>query len=258
MKHLTSALLVVCALASSLITAFADTTARTVQYHAKDIIAIRAKVKYTTLIELPATEKIIEAATGDKDFWIIDVVQNFCFLHPAKSGIRSNLDLVTDKGNIYAFTLEEVTEEKGDPDLKVIIQPVDQSAIANLNGPSHFVPASEVDAIRAQAQITQSQAAQQVEQYRSQYPSQLKFDYRYKANHPPFAITSMYHDDRFTYVKSDAGEKFAVYEVKDGAPNLINYELKDGTYVIAKVLDHGYFQIGKKRMEFTRKEKEEQ
>jgi type IV secretory pathway VirB9-like protein len=249
MKYLASALLVVCLIAS----AVADTTARTVQYHAKDIIAIRAKVKYTTLIELPATEKIIEAATGDKDFWIIDVVQSFCFLHPAKPGIRSNLNLITDKGNIYSFTLEDVTEEKGDPDLKVIIQPVDQSSLANLNGPSRFVPASEVDAVRAQAQLTQAQAAQQVEQYRSQYPTQLKFDYRFKSE-SPFAITSMYHDERFTYVKSEATEKFAVYELKDGAPNVINYELRDGTYIIAKVLDHGYFEIGKKRMEFTRRQ----
>jgi hypothetical protein len=31
-----------------------------------------------------ATEKIMEAATGDKDFWIVDVVGNFCFVHPAK------------------------------------------------------------------------------------------------------------------------------------------------------------------------------
>ena len=54
--------------------ALADSTARTVQYHAKDIVNIRAKVKYTTLIELPSAEKIMEAATGDKDFWIIDVV----------------------------------------------------------------------------------------------------------------------------------------------------------------------------------------
>jgi len=37
------------------------------QYHSQDIVAIRAKVKYTTLIELPTTEKIMEAATGDKE-----------------------------------------------------------------------------------------------------------------------------------------------------------------------------------------------
>ncbi len=103
MKSKNIALLIVLSIALPL---RADSTARTILYHAKDIVNIRSKVKYTTLIQLPATEKIIEAATGDKEFWIIDVVGNFCFVHPAKKDIRSNLNLITDKGNIYSFTLE--------------------------------------------------------------------------------------------------------------------------------------------------------
>jgi type IV secretion system protein VirB9 len=47
---------------------------------------------------VPPTEKIMEAAVGDKDFWIVDVVGNFCFLHSARQGINSNLNLITDKG----------------------------------------------------------------------------------------------------------------------------------------------------------------
>ncbi len=86
-----------------------EASARTVQYHSQDIVPIRAKVKYTTLIEVPPTEKIMEAATGDKDFWIVDVVGNFCFVHPAKAGISSNLNLITDKGNIYSFTLQDIS-----------------------------------------------------------------------------------------------------------------------------------------------------
>src|ERR1700733_371852 len=93
-----------------------DLTARSVQYHSQDIVPIRAKIKYTTLIELPTTEKIMEAAVGDKDFWIVDVVGNFCFVHPAKAGISSNLNLITDKGNIYSFTLQDVSPS-GAPDL---------------------------------------------------------------------------------------------------------------------------------------------
>jgi type IV secretion system protein VirB9 len=81
-------------LASSVVGSSAQESARTVQYHSQDIIPIRAKVKYTTLIELPTTEKIMEAATGDKEFWIVDVVGNFCFVHPAKQGIASNLNLI--------------------------------------------------------------------------------------------------------------------------------------------------------------------
>jgi hypothetical protein len=65
--------------------AFAEPTARTVKYHANDIITVKAKLRYTTLIQLPTTEKILEVATGDKDFWIIDAVGSYCFLHPAKT-----------------------------------------------------------------------------------------------------------------------------------------------------------------------------
>jgi len=62
-------------------------------------VPIRAKLKYTTLIQVPPTEKIMEAGrAGDKDFWVVDVVGNFCFVHPAKAGISSNLNLITDKG----------------------------------------------------------------------------------------------------------------------------------------------------------------
>ena len=50
----------------------AQQTARIVHYHANDIVAIRAKMHYTTLIKLPPSEKILEVATGDKDFWILD------------------------------------------------------------------------------------------------------------------------------------------------------------------------------------------
>jgi type IV secretory pathway VirB9-like protein len=67
---------------TSAVSAAAEASARTVSYHSQDIVPIRAKVKYTTLIVVPPTEKIMEAAVGDKDFWIVDVVGNFCFLHP--------------------------------------------------------------------------------------------------------------------------------------------------------------------------------
>src|SRR6202044_4103469 len=102
-------------------------TARLVKYHANDIVSVRAKMRYTTLIELPASEKILEVATGDKDFWIIDTVGNYCFLHPAKEGIHSNLNLITDKGTVYWLILDDV--EYGDPDLKLVIDPADPSAV---------------------------------------------------------------------------------------------------------------------------------
>ncbi len=154
-----------------------DPSARTVPYHSQDIIPIRAKVKYTTLIEVPATEKIMEAATGDKDFWIVDVVGNICFVHPAKAGISSNLNLITDKGNIYSFTLEDVSTSSGAPDLKVIVQPADRSAIVATNGPPQFVPATQLAQSQEQLASLQARVNQTIDQYKSAYPIELKFDY---------------------------------------------------------------------------------
>src|ERR1700678_2554742 len=145
-------------------------TARVVKYHANDIVNVRAKMRYTTLIQLPATEKILEVATGDKDFWIIDTVGNYCFLHPAKEGIHSNLNLITDKGTVYSFTLDDV--ESGDPDLKVVIEPSDPSSLAAANGAGKLVSASEVDAARAQVQLAQTRATAAVEEFRADYPTQ--------------------------------------------------------------------------------------
>jgi len=237
----------------SVVAAAQDASARTVQYHSQDIVPIRAKVKYTTLIEVPPTEKIMEAATGDKDFWIVDVVGNFCFVHPAKQGISSNLNLITDKGNIYSFTLQDISASAESPDLKVIVEPADHSSIVAASGPPQFVPAAQLEQSKQQLGVLQSHVAQAVDEYKSTYPTQLKFDYIYKANEAPFDIQSIYHDDKFTYIKTNAPEKFSVYEMRDGKPDLINYDLRDGTYIIPKVMDNGYVELGKKRMDFTRK-----
>jgi type IV secretory pathway VirB9-like protein len=230
-----------------------EASARTVQFHSQDIVPIHAKLKYTTLIEVPPTEKIMEAATGDKEFWIVDVVSNFCFVHPAKEGISSNLNLITDKGNVYSFTLQDVSNTSDAPDLKVLIQPADHSSMVASAGPSQFIPAAQLEQSKQELAALEGHVQQAVDEYKSAYPLQLKFDYSYRAHESPFDIQSIYHDDKFTYIKTTAPEKFSVYERRDGKPNLVNYDLRDGTYIIPKVMDSGYVELGKKRMDFSRK-----
>ena len=231
--------------------AYGQQTARIVKYHANDIVSVRARMRYTTMIQLPATEKILEVATGDKDFWIIDTVGNYCFLHPAKEGIHSNLNLITDKGTVYTFTIDDA--ESGDPDLKVVIEPTDLSSLAAVSGIGKLVSSIEVDQARTQAQLAQSHAALVVEQFRADYPTQaLKFDYSFHSD-STFMVSAIYHDDKFTYIKSAASEKFAVYEIKDGKPDLITFQLKDGTYILPTIVDKGYLEIGKHKLAFERK-----
>lgn len=248
--------------------ACADSGARTVQYAETDIIPIHAKVRFSTLIVLPADEDILDATTGDKEFWIINGAHNLCYLHPAQQGIRSNLNLITSSGHVYSFVLQEISSQpNAEPDLKVFVERKEESTI----GGSALVPAlarasevqaykTAVDAARAEAtekvQAAEDQAQKEINQYREQYPEKLQFDYSYdpKAARPPFSVSAIYHDDRFTYVKSNAQEKPAIYELKDGKPNLINFDLNNGVYMIPKILDTGYLVLGKKKLNFTRRD----
>ena len=52
-------------------------------------------------------------------------------------------------------------------------------------------------------------------------------------------MRAIWHDGQFTYIKSDATELPALYEVKDGKPALVNFQVHQGTYVVPKVLDDG-------------------
>ena len=241
-------------------------TARVVKYGQDDIVTVHAKLRYSTLIVLPESEEILDFTTGDKDFWIINGAHNLCYIHPAQAGIRSNLNLITASGQVYSFLLEEISNEPNvEPDLKIFIEPKEQSGIGTDAFARNFVPASEAEAYQreiqrtrdqanAQVQAAQASAKQQIEKFRSEYPTKLQFDYELdrKATREPFLVSAIFHDDRFTYIKCAAPEKPAIYEIKDGKPNLINFDLENGVYIIPKIVDAGYLAIGKKKVSFTR------
>jgi type IV secretion system protein VirB9 len=247
----------------------ATESARVVKYGWNDIVTVHAKVRYSTLIVLPKNEQILDFTTGDKDFWIINGAHNFCYIHPAKEGIRTDLNLITASGHVYSFLLEEISDEPDvQPDLKIFIEPKDQSGIRSDAFAQDYVPASEVNAYQqeiqgvreqtaSQVQAAQASVQRQIEKFRSEYPTTLQFDYRLnrKAMRAPFLVSAIFHDTRFTYIKCAAPEKPAIYEIKDGKPNLINFDLENGTYIIPGIVNTGYLVIGKKKVTFTRRQR---
>jgi type IV secretory pathway VirB9-like protein len=46
-----------------------STTSRTVSYHDTDIVPISTQIRFTTLVELPKEESILEVTCGDKEYW---------------------------------------------------------------------------------------------------------------------------------------------------------------------------------------------
>ena len=132
--------------------AHADISARIVKYSETDIIPIRAKIRFSTLIVLPADEEILDFTTGDKDFWVINGTHNLCYLHPAQTGIRSDLNLVTASGHVYSFLLSEISKESdSEPDLKVFVTPSDQSTLAGNLDSARYVRASEVESLQGRS-----------------------------------------------------------------------------------------------------------
>ena len=240
--------------------------ARVVKYAKEDIVPVRAKLRFSTLIVLPEDEEILDFTTGDKEFWIVNGSHNLCYVHPAQAGIRSNLNLITAAGHVYSFLLTEISNDpKAEPDLKIFVEPKEISGMTEKNGLRGYVSAGEAEAYKKeletlrfqtadQVHAAQVQAGEQISRFRSSYATQLQFDYPVdaKASREPFLVSAIYHDDTFTYIKCAAREKPALYEMKDGRPNLLNFQLENGVYIVPKILDSGYLAIGKKKLPFLR------
>jgi type IV secretory pathway VirB9-like protein len=237
-------------------------TARVVVYNERDIISIHTRLRYTTLIQLPPGELIMDYVIGDKDFWIVNGAANLAYVKPAKAAATTNLNLVTTRGIVYSFVLAEVGES-GVPDLKLFIQSGDEAMSHALNSPPKYVPVEQVEDYRQQAEIARTQvrevkqAAQkategQVSVFQRSYPTSLNFGYRFERGKKPFDVTAIFDDGKFTYLKAHPTETPTLYEIKDGTPNLVKFDYRDGVYTVGKVLESGYLAIGKKRFTFTK------
>jgi type IV secretion system protein VirB9 len=244
----------------------ATTAARVVKYAKEDIVPVRAKLRFSTLIVLPEDEEILDFTTGDKEFWVINGAHNLCYVHPAQAGIRSNLNLITASGHVYSFLLTEISNEpSAEPDLKLFIEPKEGSTVAVNSGMRGYVSASEAQAYKKELETLRAQMAEQVHaaetqssedvsRFRSAYATKLQFDYPLdpKAPREPFLVSAIYHDDAFTYIRCSAREKPALYEIKDGKPNLISFQFESGVYIAPKIIDNGYLVVGKKKLTFAR------
>lgn len=243
---------------------------REVTYGTKSVVSVATKIRFTTMIVLPDDEEILDFVCGDKDQWVVSGAQNFAYVKPAKSGASTNLNLVTAKGRVYTFLL---AEGNADPDLKLYVRSETMPTPASSD--RRFFSGKEVEALRtelaevrgqldhareataravedaANAKLTSERVTEdKLVAFRAGYPKELRFPYRFKANERPFLVSAIFHDDRFTYIRSNAAELPALYELVDGQPNLLTFQVEDGLYIVPKVLERGYLTIGKQVLRF--------
>ena len=252
----TTAVLVAVLLAGGLDEQFAvaqTTGIREVTASPHSLIPLQTRLRYTTMVVLPDGEEILDVICGDKDFWVITATHNIAHVKPAKEGAATNLNLVADSGTVVSFLL---TEKNGTamPDLKVYVTADPNASVAK---PKYFTAAQmeslqgAVTEARAAADAADRRATETIATYQQQYPATLSFSYGVPRYAKPFLVRAIWHDGRFTYIKSDASELPTLYELKDGKPALVNFQVHAGTYVVAKVLDKGYLSLGKEHLNFA-------
>jgi type IV secretion system protein VirB9 len=225
---------------------------------------IRAGLLQSTLILLPAEEKIATVFGGDTVDWVFDgghVASRFISVKPKLANATTDIHIVSDHGNEYTLQLQEIS---GDADThfdsKVFLVPGDKSAKDRLTDLPVFVPAAELD--KAKLEVIAAKSAQtaelkaeegKAETYRSQYPGSLHFDYNWDAKKgKELGLQQIWRDDKFTYLRGQFQETPALYELKDKKGSLINFDFAAGLYTVPKQLEDGYLTIGKQRVDFHR------
>ena len=234
------------------------------------IIRLRTRVRHTTVIQLPGRENILDFVVGDSEYWHLTGAANLAFLKPISKGVSTNVALVCESGRIYSFL---VSEQPGQPHLVVRISSAaerDPRISPGAHQPA-FVARDQVEAYQQMAEqaretavAAQTEAEQQIaalqqqaevdiNSFRADYPTRLKFPYRLqnKALKWPFLVQGMWHDGQFTYLRSNAQESPSLFEIKDGKPALVAYDLtEDGLYVARHLLGDGWLQIGKEKAQW--------
>ncbi len=217
----------------------------------RSLIPLHTRIRYTTMVILPDDDEILDVVCGDRDFWVISATQNVAHIKPAKEGAATNLNLVTAKGTVYSFLLTE--GKTAQPDLKVYVtaDPNARQAKPKLVSVAQMSALEqELRDARTAINKVQQQTDEEIARFKRQYPSALQFVYGALKYEKPFYVRAIWHDGQFTYIKTDAHELPALYELKDGEPSLVNFQVQSGTYVVPKVVERGYLVLGKDRFSF--------
>jgi len=221
----------------------------------QSVITLNTRLRFSSMIILPDSEEILDVVCGDRDFWVISATHNIAHVKPAKEGAATNLNLVTASGAVYSFLLYE--GNTAEPDLKVYVT----STRAPIARARYYTQdqvgalESELASAKAANAIALARGEQTAAALKTAYPQTLRFPYQPIRYTRPFYISSAWQDGSFSYFRTDARELPALYELKDGQPSIVNFTVpKPGLYVVPKLVDSGYFQLGKVKMAFAVRE----
>jgi type IV secretion system protein VirB9 len=190
------------------------------------------------IVELQAGEQLVgEPQIGDSVRWNIapavygkaDVQTTLVVIKPQDSGLDTNLLITTDRRAYY---------------LRLISKPVDYIARVSFAYPN--------DA--AQNQVWKKHAAntevrQETQSWHPATIDNLHFDYQIKGKSSYFKPVQVFDDGTKTYIRMSPGTIARDLPVlvalgTDGKPEIVNYRVKENTYIADRLFDHAELVLG--------------
>jgi type IV secretion system protein VirB9 len=242
---------------------------RSVRVGERSVVTINLCQLMSTMLVLPDKELTRVTQVADTDNWVLETNQSkqasrFLSIKVRKPLVpQTTLNVITDHDSTYTFRLFLNDQHC---DSKVFIDPDEQLA-KHIAETRPWASPETVDDLKHQLEVANNRAnaaagevSSKVDAFRSSYPRKLKFEYRFDNKlAEKMGIKSIFNDSQFTFVSSVTQETPALYEVKDGKPNLVHFDFRDGLYTADRVIDQGYLAIGgtgngkhQERLEFRR------
>jgi conjugative transfer protein CagX len=233
---------------------------REVQLGPNTVVAVNAKVGFTTAVLLPPDEEWADLVYGDTATWTVVGTANIVHITALKAGAESNLNVVLPDRSVISFVLRE--GKVPIPDLKIVLKgdasrgTTQRKFVAQeVHEEQLRAVESELVSLRAAVSRADADAEQRVATFKTTYPLKIR---RYDAQAmriPPFFVDDLWADDDFTWIRMRARELPTIYEVVDGKPAMVSPIALPGngivtTYQIPKVIGDGYLSLGGKKWTF--------
>ncbi|WP_064613476.1 TrbG/VirB9 family P-type conjugative transfer protein [Streptobacillus moniliformis] len=204
-------------------------------YFKSSIYQVYTKPNFTTVLKLNADESLVYVGGGDTENWQIDETSGgsdsatFLFVKPLLKGLRTNLNVITDKRS-YFISLESTENE---------FNPYIQWKYPYENNMVHIKKSREKEK-NMEISLGKSE--------------DIRFGFKYDKNHK-LAPEQVFTDKEKTILMlNDKLQEAPVVYVygEDNALNLVNYRVIGNKIIIDKVVNKFQLVLGNEKLDIAR------
>lgn len=252
---------------------------RIITHHAGTAERVYVQHGWQTTIELPAEDNYLDFLLGDTPatkreqvHWVVNSFQSakYVSVRPNKNTQSvTDLTITTEKpGHDITLILVDVTHEAdAHADTTVILradgEPTDPGTKQKYDQMFTQVTAisEKIDEFRKRLDSQDEHIKQGLSDAKDKALLQdaatprenYKYDHK-KGAKQPFGVKQMWNNGKYTFITVNTSEVPALYAYRDGKPNWVEWDFKNGVYFVPIVINEGELRVGKKQLRFHREE----